>query len=128
MPNPPCGNGMAIDCPILPIYAISILRSRTSSPLKNTGFRFWVPCPRLPWACCAGNSHAHGKRGHGTRTFSTGCQGLLHGNRVAERLKNMLDHVIVDRLVAQLTQPIDRLDECFVRVQAAVLPGRHVDA
>src|SRR5476651_2629352 len=30
MPNPPCGNGMAIDCPILPIYAISILRSRTN--------------------------------------------------------------------------------------------------
>ena len=21
-----------------------------SSPLKNTGFRFRVPCPRLPWA------------------------------------------------------------------------------
>jgi len=23
----------------------------------------------LPWACFSGDSHAHGKHGHGTRTF-----------------------------------------------------------
>ena len=53
---------------------------------------------------------------------------LLQRNRPAQRLQNVLDDVIVDRLVAQLPQPIDRLDKRLVGPQAAVLPGGDVDA